>query len=113
MAYNVNATPITRLMYARVIKNDGAPRIDPTEVSKKVNYILNLDIDEPLELNIYDLPIVFTALRNRLIGTTMFDDRTMRRIDELGLTTQNIKRSRQTLSTPEIQGGRRTRKYKK
>lgn len=119
MAYNPSANPMSRLIYARTLRNDSVPNIPPTEISKKVNYILNLDIENPLELNLHDMPVVFEALRNRLIGTTMFDDiSTMRRIDELGINTENIKRYRATLQTPGIQGGRRktrrrSRKYKK
>jgi len=119
MTLRPTVNPMSRLMYARVLNNESLPNIAPTEVTKKVNYILNLDIEKPLELNMHDMPIVFEALRNRLIGTTMFNDiSTMRRIDELGMNAQNIRRYRATLETPGIQGGRRktrrrSRKYKK
>jgi hypothetical protein len=116
MEYGPNAHLITRLVAARVLRNDAVDNIPPEEVSKKVNYILNLNIDEPLELNIHDLPIVVHALRNRLDGTTMFDDRSIRnRIHALGIDTQNRRIHRRPQPTSGTQGGRkrRTRKYKK
>lgn len=59
--------PIDRVIIARIVIDSGLPDINETEISKKVNYVLDVENnDQPLYVNDNDVDKIYNALRNRL-----------------------------------------------
>jgi len=111
---------IDKIMIARVVVDNRAPTIPTGEISKKVNYILNLENKEPLVLTHTDSYDVRDALVNRLrTGDRHTNEDFIRKIDHLALTNWNKKIDKLKSENHELEelnpdeeefGGRKSRR---
>ena len=121
--------PIDRVIIARVVIDSRLPDIEVSEISKKVDYVLDIDNNpQPLYVNDNDLDKIYNSLRNKLLGNdrlTNPDSAFMRKIDSLLLDTWNTQSDIESgVATPLAQdeyqpvspqsaGSRRKRKRKR